>query len=176
MFFIKILIMFLLIYMPDYALSQSYPIYKKTSVIAVLDQDALFTQSVWGKRIIIEVENRVKILSAENRSIEKKLEYEELELTEKRKLINKLEFNTLAIKFDTKVKKIREDQANKQREINLYLNENRALFFKDITPILLSFIDELGVEVVLNKDTIALASTGSDITEMTINRINEKLK
>lgn len=168
--------MFLLIYMPDYALSQSYPIYKKTSVIAVLDQDALFTQSVWGKRIIIEVENRVKILSAENRSIEKKLEYEELELTEKRKLINKLEFNTLAIKFDTKVKKIREDQANKQREINLYLNENRALFFKDITPILLSFIDELGVEVVLNKDTIALASTGSDITEMTINRINEKLK
>jgi len=162
--------------MPDYALSQSYPIYKKTSVIAVLDQDALFTQSVWGKRIIIEVENRVKILSAENRSIEKKLEYEELELTEKRKLINKLEFNTLAIKFDTKVKKIREDQANKQREINLYLNENRALFFKDITPILLSFIDELGVEVVLNKDTIALASTGSDITEMTINRINEKLK
>ena len=168
--------MFLLIYMPDYALSQSYPIYKKTSVIAVLDQDALFTQSVWGKRIIIEVENRVKILSAENRSIEKKLEYEEVELTEKRKLINKLEFNTLAIKFDTKVKKIREDQANKQREINLYLNENRALFFKDITPILLSFIDELGVEVVLNKDTIALASTGSDITEMTINRINEKLK
>ena len=39
----------------------------------------------------------------------------------------------------------------------------------------LNYIDELGIEVLLNKDTVALASLGSDITQSAINRINEKL-
>ena len=50
------------------------------------------------------------------------------------------------------------------------------MFFEKITPILLSFIDELGVEVLLNKDTVALASTGSDITKAAIAKINSQLK
>ena len=48
-------------------------------------------------------------------------------------------------------------------------------FLTKITPILLNYIDELGIEVLLNKDTVALASLGSDITQSAINRINEKL-
>ena len=59
---------------------------------------------------------------------------------------------------------------------NFFLNEKRKLFFEKITPILLSFIDELGIEVLLNKDTVALASTGSDITMVAIARINSQLK
>ena len=41
---------------------------------------------------------------------------------------------------------------------------------------LLSFIDELGVEVLLDKDTVALASTGSDITNITIKKVNDQFK
>ena len=52
----------------------------------------------------------------------------------------------------------------------------KKIFFEKITPILLSFIDELGVEVLLNKDTVALASTGSDITKAAIAKINSQLK
>jgi Skp family chaperone for outer membrane proteins len=98
-----------------------------------------------------------------------------LNLTKVRKNTAKIEFDILAIEFDGKVKKIRNEQALKQREINNYLNENRKLFFEKITPILLNYIDELGIEVLLNKDTVALASLGSDITQSAINRINEKL-
>ena len=98
-----------------------------------------------------------------------------MNLTKVRKTTAKIEFDILAIEFDEKVKKIRNEQAIKQREINIYLNENRKLFFEKITPILLNYIDELGIEVLLNKDTVALASLGSDITQSAINRINEKL-
>ena len=80
------------------------------------------------------------------------------------------------IKFDEKVKKIRLEQADKQRKINIFLNENRKLFFEKVTPILLDYINELGIEVLLNKDTVALASLGSDITISAINKINEQLK
>jgi Skp family chaperone for outer membrane proteins len=80
------------------------------------------------------------------------------------------------LEFDAKVKNIRDLQADKQRKINIFLNENRALFFETITPMLLLFIDELGVEVLLDKDTVALASTGSDITNITIKKVNDQFK
>ena len=164
-----------MINVPSLVLSQSYPVYKNTSSIAIVDQEALFSKSDWGKKTLKEIEERVAILSAENRSIEKMLEFEELSLTEKRKIINKTEFDLLAMKFDLKVKKIRENQADKQYKINIHLNESRKIFFDKITPILLNYIDELGVEVSLNKDTVALASLGSDITNAVINVINDRL-
>ena len=133
------------------------------------------SETYWGKNILKNVEKKVTELTAENRLIEGELELEEFNLTKVRKTTAKIEFDVLAIEFDNKVKKIRDQQSLKQREINNYLNENRKLFFEKITPILLNYIDELGIEVLLNKDTVALASLGSDITQSAINRINEKL-
>ena len=156
--------------------AQSYPIYKKPSAIAVLDQDSLFSESEWGKKVLKNVEDKVSKLSDENRIRESELELEESNLTKIRKTISKIEFDVLAIKFDEKVKKIRLEQADKQRKINIFLNENRKLFFEKVTPILLDYINELGIEVLLNKDTVALASLGSDITISAINKINEQLK
>ena len=171
-----VLISVLFICFANFSYGQTYPIYKKLSAIAVLDQDALFSESEWGKQILKEVESQVSKLSDENRSIETALELEESELTKIRKTISKIEFDILAIQFDEKVKKIRLEQADKQRKINIFLNENRNLFFEKVTPILLDYINELGIEVLLNKDTVALASLGSDITISAINKINEQLK
>ena len=166
----------LFICLTNFAYGQTYPLYKKLSAIAVLDQESLFSETEWGRNILKNVEDKVTELAAENRLIESELELEELNLTKVRKNTSKIEFDILALKFDGKVKKIRNEQSIKQRQINIYLNENKKLFFEKITPILLSYIDELGIEVILNKDTVALASLGSDITKSAINRINNKLK
>jgi len=166
----------LFICLTNFTLGQTYPVYQKLSAIAVLDQESLFSETEWGRNILKNVKVKVTKLAAENRLIESKLELEELNLTKVRKNTSKIEFDILALKFDGKVKKIRNEQSIKQRQINIYLNENKKLFFEKITPILLSYIDELGIEVILNKDTVALASLGSDITKSAINRINNKLK
>ena len=158
----------LFICLSSFSHGQTYPLYQKLSAIAVLDQESLFLETFWGKNILKNVEEKVTDLAAENRLIEGELELEEFNLTKVRK-------TTAKIEFDNKVKKIRDQQSSKQREINNYLNENRKLFFEKITPILLNYIDELGIEVLLNKDTVALASLGSDITQSAINRINEEL-
>jgi len=165
----------LFICLSSFSHGQTYPLYQKLSAIAVLDQESLFLETFWGKNILKNVEEKVTDLAAENRLIEGELELEEFNLTKVRKITAKIEFDVLAIEFDNKVKKIRDQQSSKQREINNYLNENRKLFFEKVTPILLNYIDELGIEVLLNKDTVALASLGSDITKSAINRINEKL-
>jgi len=165
----------LFICLSSFSYGQTYPLYQK-SAIAVLDQESLFSETEWGRNILKNVEDKVTELAAENRLIESEIELEELNLTKVRKNTSKIEFDILALKFDGKVKKIRNEQSIKQRQINIYLNENKKLFFEKITPILLSYIDELGIEVILNKDTVALASLGSDITKSAINRINNKLK
>ena len=165
----------LFICVSHFSYGQTYPVYQKLSTIAILDQEFIFSNTKLGKNILKNVEEKVTELAAENRFIEDELELEEFNLTKVRKITAKIEFDVLAIEFDNKVKKIRDQQSLKQREINNYLNENRKLFFEKITPILLNYIDELGIEVLLNKDTVALASLGSDITQSAINRINEKL-
>ena len=43
--------------------AQTYPVYKNFSSIAVLDQDALFSESEWGKKVLQNVENQVSQLS-----------------------------------------------------------------------------------------------------------------
>jgi hypothetical protein len=58
-----------------------------------LDQDALFSESEWGKKVLKDIENQVSKLSDENRSIETALELEESELTKVRKTISKIEFD-----------------------------------------------------------------------------------
>ena len=93
----------LLICFTNISYAQTYPVYKNSSAIAVLDQDALFSESEWGKKVLKNVEKKVSKLSDENRSIETALELEESELTKVRKTISKIEFDVLAIKFDEKV-------------------------------------------------------------------------
>lgn len=161
---------------PNLVSAQTFPLFEQRSAIAVVDQDALFTGSNFGQAILAEIESAGTDLAAENRTVEQQLEAEELELTEKRKILPVEEFNALALEFDTKVKQIREQQATKQRDLNVRLTSERAKFFEQITPILLDYIDEIGVELLLNKDTVALASRGSDITQAAIQRINELLK
>jgi len=156
--------------------SQIYPIYNKIPSIAVVDQEALFRKSKWGKEILNQIELLVSSLATENENIKNNLETEELTLTEKRELVSKLEFNIMAFDFDLKVKKIRTQQADKQNNINSLLNNKRALFFEKSAPILLTLINDLGVEVLLNKDMVALTSLESDITQIAIKRINEILK
>ena len=55
-------------------IGQTYPIYKNTSSIAVLDQDSLFTKSEWGRNILNNVEDKVSKFCQENSSIENELE------------------------------------------------------------------------------------------------------
>ena len=78
---------------------QTYPVYKKLSAIAVLDQDSLFSESEWGKNVLKNVENQVLKLSNENIVIQTALELEEAKLTKIRKTNTKIEFKRLYLIF-----------------------------------------------------------------------------
>ena len=161
--------------MPQAALAQAFPVLEGNVAIGIVDQDALFTRSNAGKAFISSFETAGKVLSAENLSIQEALEEEEQALTVSRKTMTTEEFGTLAVAFDQKVKRIRAEQAAKERDLNLELTRDRGAFYEAVTPILLAFLEERGIGVLLNKETVVLAITGSDITQAAIQRINEVL-
>ena len=158
------------------ALAQTFPIFDNNLRIGIVDQEALFTRSTVGKIRISSFEIAGKKLALENISIQEALEKEELSLTAQRKTLAPDEFEKLALLFDLKVKKVRSKHTTKERELNLQLARDRATFYERATPLLLAFLEEREIDVLLNKDTVVLATRGSDITQAAIQRINEVLK
>jgi len=156
--------------------AQTFPIFGTDVKIAVIDQEQLFFASRAGQSIREDFEEQRQSLTAENDRIQKELEQEELELTELRKTLPADEFSALAEAFDTKVRAIRIERAQKERDLNLSLTNNRTQFFQKASPILLELINDLGIELVLNKDTVVLAAEGTDITPAAIQRINQLIE
>jgi Skp family chaperone for outer membrane proteins len=161
--------------LPNTSLAQTFPVFEDNAAIGIVDQDALFTASIVGKTILSNFELAGKQLTAENFAIQEGLEEDERALTDARNTLDKEEFQKLATAFDKRVKRIRSEQATKERDLSLQLSRERAKFYETITPILLSFLEERGIGVLLNKDTVVLAIQGSDITQAAIQRINEVL-
>jgi len=48
----------LFICLSSFSYGQTYPLYKKLSAIAVLDQESLFSETYWGKNILKNVEKK----------------------------------------------------------------------------------------------------------------------
>lgn len=172
---IKSVAVLLFLSIAQLASAQSFPVFEDNNAIATVDQEALFTRSEAGRAFLSKFETAGKELSAENLKIQDRLEKEERALTETRKTMPPEEFKKLAIAFDQNVKRIRSEQAAKERDLNLQLTRDRSSFYDKITPILLAFMQERGIEILLNKETIIIATHGSDITQAAIQRINEVL-
>ncbi|PKP84214.1 MAG: outer membrane chaperone Skp [Alphaproteobacteria bacterium HGW-Alphaproteobacteria-2] len=140
--------------------------------IATLDQERLFAESAFGKRLRAEVEARARELATENRSIEAELTAEERALTERRTVLEPEEFRALAEAFDSKVIAIREAQDRKARDLDSYAENERQRFFGLVLPILVEMMREGGVAVIIEERAIVLSTGAIDLTSAAMTRID----
>ena len=78
--------------------------------ILTLDQDRLFDETLYGRRIKAEIEEISADLAERNRVLTAELPAEERDLTEKRATLTPDAFRPLAEAFDAKVTGLREEQ------------------------------------------------------------------
>lgn len=145
------------------------------SPIVTIDSELIFGSTEVGQSIATKLEDRVSALAGENARIASELEKEELELTELRKTLPKDEFRRLAQVFDSKVQRIRREQDNKQRDLQLLREEERQSFIDAIAPLLSSIARERGALVVIERRNVLLSADTIDITREVISRIGEVL-
>ena len=144
--------------------------------ILVLDQERLFEGSLWGKRVVSEIEAESNALATENRQIEAELSAEEQALTDKRETLPAEEFRPLADAFDAKVIEIRKNQDAKARDLGRLSDAERQAFLATAVPELRKLLAATpGAVAILDRRTVLLSAEAIDITDEAIARIDAAL-
>lgn len=142
------------------------------SAVVVVDQDRLFDASLYGQRVLAEIDRRTDELAAENRKIEAKLTAEERALTELRAVLSVEEFRSRAEDFNARVEALRAQQDAKVRTLGRLRDEARQEFYERAGPILSQILFERGASVLMDRRAVLSAAEGVDITDVAIMRID----
>ncbi|WP_299814962.1 OmpH family outer membrane protein [uncultured Jannaschia sp.] len=157
------------------AAQEAPPAGLRQSPIVVLDRDALYAQSAFGRRVAADIEAASNELAAENRRLEAELETEERALTERRATMDPDGFRELAAAFDTRVTAIRQAQDAKARAIAQQTERAQALFLEQANPILVELAREADALVILDKRFAIASADEIDITPLAQKRIDAAL-
>lgn len=145
------------------------------SPVVTVDQDRLFEESAWGRRVVAEVERRSAALAAENRAIEEDLVAEEQELTDLRPEMEPDAFRARATDFDERVQRLRSEQDAKAVALAEFREAEQQRFFAAVGDVLTEVVTERGAVAVLDRRAIILSIESIDITDEVIARVDTTL-
>ena len=143
--------------------------------IVVLDQERLFSESLFGQRIQDELEAESAALARRNRELEAQLLQEERDLTERRAEMSAEDFAPLAAEFDARVEEIRETQSERLRRLNAQADRAQQLFIERTTPVMRDLLRERGASAVLDSRAVIYVVEGADLTDLALERIDAEL-
>ena len=143
--------------------------------ILTIDQNRLYADSLFGQKMLADIDAQTKSLQTENRQLEADLETEEKSLTDRRASLPAAEFHTLAEAFDKKVKAIRTARDAKARDLAQQRDDAQKTFLKTAVPILAEIMKEAGAAAIIDRSAIILSFDRIDITDQAIKRIDATL-
>ncbi|MEO9514803.1 MAG: OmpH family outer membrane protein [Paracoccaceae bacterium] len=146
------------------------------SPVLTVDSERLFSESKFGQRVALALEEAGQEIQAENDQIAAELELEELELTKQREVLEPEEFRRLAAAFDEKAEKTRGERAEASRTLSRRLEEERRAFLSAAVPILQEIMLESGAAVVLEQRSVFISARAVDITAIAIDRIDSRME
>jgi Skp family chaperone for outer membrane proteins len=145
------------------------------SPMRTLDQERLFAESQFGRRMLREQEAAAQALAAENAALLEELTREELALSDRRDTLPQDEFRALADAFDARVTRIRTQQEERARALARQRDADRQRFFEAVVPILAQLLRETGAVAIIDSRTVILASEDLDMTDLAIQILNARL-
>ncbi len=151
------------------------PLAKLPSPILTLDRDRLFAETLFGKAVDARFKADSDALIAENLRLERALEAEERDLTDRRATLPAAQFQVLAKDFDAKAEQIRSAQEAKSRAIAANREAEQQRFLDAAIPVLGDLMRDSGAVAIFDKNMIILSLRGIDITETAIGRIDAVL-
>lgn len=154
---------------------QGFDLGRDNRTIGVLDQERLYTMSLFGQRVRAEVQAAFQVLENENNTLLADLSAREQELTALRNTLPAEDFRELADDFDTDVEEIRTSQDGKLREISAYQEQEEQRFFAAASPLISALSREAGLQILLDKRNVILADPESDLTDQLVLRLNQLL-
>ena len=144
--------------------------------IVYLNLDYIFQNSVPGKLILEELDNKRKKNIEKFKLQENEFRQKEQDIINKKNILSKEEFESKVVELKGEMKVYNEErkkiflqfEENKKKELNAFLGK--------ITPIIENFVKKNSINIVLNEKNLFIANKKFDITNEIIEIINKTIK
>ena len=148
--------------------------YPNTS-IAIVDLNLILSDSKAAKNATKQFETFQKSTEAEILESEKNMLEERNKLIEQQSVIAPEAFELKAKDYEKKLQNFQVEKQTKLRMLEGSLQKARNEILDNVKPILEELSKELGVTVILEKNSVLLSASNMDITENVIKKLNKKL-
>ena len=144
--------------------------------IVFIDVEYLLNNSVIGKKTLKNLENtntkNVNLLREKETTLLEK----EKEIKKKQNILSKQEFQKEIDQLKIEISQFREEKNSiiKKSEKNKVDELNKV--FSEFNKIIQNYMKEHSIDIVLNKKNVFIGKVTSDITEIILNEINNKIK
>lgn len=151
------------------------PVVEVPAPFLTIDQERLFAESAFGRRVGRELEERSNALAAENRRIEAELIDEEQALTDARPTLPPDEFRNRADAFDAKVQQIRAEQDAKAEALGRFRETEQQRFAGSIAGVLGDIARARGALAVMDRRQMLVSIDSIDITDEAVAALDAQL-
>ena len=148
--------------------------YPNTS-IAIVDLNLILSESKAAKNATKQFEEIQKLIEDEIIASDKKMLDERNKLIEQQSVIAPEAFELKAKDYEKKLQEYQADKQNKLRKLEGVLQKARNTILEKVKPILEDISKELGVTVILEKNSVLLSANNMDITDNVIKKLNKEL-
>ena len=149
-------------------------IYPNTS-IAIVDLNLILSESKAAKAATNDFEKIQKNTESEIVESDKLMLEERNKLVEQQSVIAPEAFEVKAQDYEKKLQNYQAEKQNKLRKLEGVLQKARNEILENVKPILEELSKELGVTVILEKNSVLLSATNMDITDQVIKKLNKEL-
>lgn len=143
--------------------------------VVVVDFDEVFRTTLYGRRIIAEFQQANQALSNEFERIAEELVAEEKNLSDLRGSTEPSAFKEMALAFDQKSTRLRQEQEDKRVELKLAGDAAQSDVLQQFGPIFVQIMQERNATILLEKKQVVLVIASADITKEAIRRIDQEL-
>ena len=148
--------------------------YPNTS-IAIVDLNLILSDSKAAKAATKDFEKIQKDTESEIVESDKLMLEERNKLIEQQSVIAPEAFEVKAQDYEKKLQNYQVEKQNKLRNLEGVLQKARNEILENVKPILEELSKELGVTVILEKNSVLLSATNMDITDEVIKKLNKEL-
>ena len=148
--------------------------YPNTS-IAIVDLNLILSDSKAAKGATKDFEKIQKDTESEIVESDKSMLEERNKLIEQQSVIAPEAFEVKAQDYEKKLQNYQSEKQNKLRKLENVLQTARNEILENVKPILEELSQELGVTVILEKNSVLLSASNMDITDEVIKKLNKQL-
>ncbi len=159
---------------PSFALGQPVEQFSRPS-LRTIDDERLFRESLFGRRVTEEIAVASRALEAENDRLLAELTARENELTELRAEMSLEEFRAAANAFDLQAEEVRRTQSEKRQRLAQFEESERRRFFSEISSVLQEVLEAEGGQILIDARAVIIARIDVDMTDQAIKAMDDAI-